>query len=339
MSRPRARSRFSFSTSGRSTPSSSPAACASRRSTRRSTPTIYRWRSIRELAPTRHHPVGRAVVVVRRGRAAHLHGAVRARACPILGICYGVQLTALLLGGEVVAAARREYGRATVQGRQPAPVTCSTASQPGEEIPVWMSHGDRVRRCRLDSRWSARAPTARRRRWRRRGGSSGACSSTPRWPTRRAAARSWRTSCSASAAASRPGPWPASRRKRWPRWRAGWGRPGMPSVRLSGGVDSSVAAALVLRAIGTRLTCIFVDTGLQRSAEAAQVESLFRDAFKADLRVVDASERFLGKLAGVTDPEQKRKIIGARVHRRVRGRGQEGRATRSSWCRGRSIRT
>jgi GMP synthase (glutamine-hydrolysing) len=79
---------------------------------------------------------------------------------------------------------------------------------------------------------------------------------------------------------------------------------------LSGGVDSSVAAALVLKAIGTRLTCIFVDTGLQRAGEAAQVESLFRDAFKADLRVVDASARFLEKLAGVSEPEQKRKIIG-----------------------------
>jgi GMP synthase (glutamine-hydrolysing) len=79
---------------------------------------------------------------------------------------------------------------------------------------------------------------------------------------------------------------------------------------LSGGVDSSVAAALVLKAMDARLTCIFVDTGLQRAGEAAQVESLFRDAFKANLRVVDASERFLSKLAGVTDPEQKRKIIG-----------------------------
>jgi GMP synthase (glutamine-hydrolysing) len=71
-----------------------------------------------------------------------------------------------------------------------------------------------------------------------------------------------------------------------------------------------VAAALVLRAIGPRLTCIFVDTGLQRAGESAQVESLFRDAFKADLRVVEASARFLDKLAGVTDPERKRKIIG-----------------------------
>src|SRR5206468_5968338 len=70
---------------------------------------------------------------------------------------------------------------------------------------------------------------------------------------------------------------------------------------LSGGVDSSVAAALVLRAIGDRLSCIFVDTGLQRAGEAGQVESVFRDAFKADLRVVDAAERFMTRLAGVTD--------------------------------------
>jgi GMP synthase (glutamine-hydrolysing) len=88
------------------------------------------------------------------------------------------------------------------------------------------------------------------------------------------------------------------------------GTTGRAVCGLSGGVDSSVAAALVLKAMGPRLTCIFVDTGLQRANEAAQVESLFRDAFKADLRVVDASERFLTKLAGVTDPERKRKIIG-----------------------------
>jgi GMP synthase (glutamine-hydrolysing) len=75
-------------------------------------------------------------------------------------------------------------------------------------------------------------------------------------------------------------------------------------------VDSSVAAALVHKAIGERLTCIFVDNGLLREGERAQVEALFRDAFKMDLRVVDAADRFLGKLAGVTDPETKRKIIG-----------------------------
>ena len=79
---------------------------------------------------------------------------------------------------------------------------------------------------------------------------------------------------------------------------------------LSGGVDSSVAAALIHRAIGDRLTCVFVDNGLLRLNERAQVVQLFRDNFKARLKVVNASNLFLGKLKGVTDPERKRKIIG-----------------------------
>ena len=79
---------------------------------------------------------------------------------------------------------------------------------------------------------------------------------------------------------------------------------------LSGGVDSSVAAALIQRAIGKQLTCVFVDNGLLRLNERAQVEKMFRGKFKVDLRVVDASAVFLRKLKGVTDPERKRKIIG-----------------------------
>jgi GMP synthase (glutamine-hydrolysing) len=79
---------------------------------------------------------------------------------------------------------------------------------------------------------------------------------------------------------------------------------------LSGGVDSSVAAALVHRAVGDRLTCIFVDNGLLRANEREQVETLFRGAFHMNLVTVDAADRFLAQLAGVTDPEQKRKIIG-----------------------------
>jgi GMP synthase (glutamine-hydrolysing) len=79
---------------------------------------------------------------------------------------------------------------------------------------------------------------------------------------------------------------------------------------LSGGVDSSVTAALIHQAIGDRLTCIFVDNGLMRSREAELVDATFREHFKIDLRVVDATERFLSKLAGVTDPQEKRIIIG-----------------------------
>ena len=227
---------------------------------------------------------------------------------PILGICYGVQLTALLLGGKVAAADRREYGRATVKIEETGDLFHGFTA--GEEIPVWMSHGDRIDALPAGSIWSARAPTARRRRSRRRRASSGASSFTPRWCTPRAAARSWPTSCFASAAARRAGRWPASSSEAVAAVAARVGPNAHAVCGLSGGVDSSVAAALVLKAIGTRLTCIFVDTGLQRANEAAQVESLFRDAFKADLRVIDASERFLTKLAGVTDPERKRKIIG-----------------------------
>jgi len=79
---------------------------------------------------------------------------------------------------------------------------------------------------------------------------------------------------------------------------------------LSGGVDSSVASVLVHRAVGDRLTCIFVDHGMLRQNEAKEVLDFYRDSLKMDVRFVDASERFLTKLAGVTDPEQKRKIIG-----------------------------
>lgn len=79
---------------------------------------------------------------------------------------------------------------------------------------------------------------------------------------------------------------------------------------LSGGVDSSVAAVIIHRAIGNRLHCVFVDNGLLRKDERMGVEALFRDEYHMDLKVVDASERFLSQLKGVVDPEQKRKIIG-----------------------------
>ena len=79
---------------------------------------------------------------------------------------------------------------------------------------------------------------------------------------------------------------------------------------MSGGVDSAVAAVLVHKAIGNRLTCIFVDHGLLRKGERESVERIFRDQFNMELIVVDAAQRFLSKLKGVSDPEQKRKIIG-----------------------------
>ena len=111
---------------------------------------------------------------------------------------------------------------------------------------------------------------------------------------------------------------------------------------LSGGVDSAVAAALVHRAVGDQLTCVFVDHGLLRAGEAEQVEKDYVAATGIRLKVVDAADRFLGALAGVTDPEQKRKIIGREFIRVFEAGGPRGRrraATSSSWCRAPSTRT
>jgi len=99
------------------------------------------------------------------------------------------------------------------------------------------------------------------------------------------------------------------------------------SAGLSGGVDSAVAAALVQRAIGDRLTCVFVDHGLLRKGEARQVEQDFVAATGVKLHVVDASAEFLAALKGVTDPEQKRKVIGREFNPRVRA-GRAGRHRR-----------
>jgi len=227
---------------------------------------------------------------------------------PVLGICYGVQLTAKLLGGEVVPSSRREYGRAHVRVRAGAGELLH-GFQPGEELAVWMSHGDRVERLpegfaligETDSAPAAAIADERRRIYgvqfhpevahTPRGGEILAnflfrvAGCTP----------SWTMASFAEDAVARI------------RERVGDAK---AILGLSGGVDSSVAAALLLKAIGRRLTCIFVDNGLLRSGERAQVEALFAGAFHADLRVVDASARFLDGLRGVTDPEQKRKRIG-----------------------------
>ncbi len=118
---------------------------------------------------------------------------------------------------------------------------------------------------------------------------------------------------------------------------------------LSGGVDSSVAALLVHRAVGEQLTCVFVDHGLMRKNEGEQVVSTFRDTFKVPLVAVDAEERFLEKLKGVTEPEAKRKAIGAEFIRvfeeeafklaEGEGRGPAMAARPGFSSRGRSTRT
>jgi GMP synthase (glutamine-hydrolysing) len=230
---------------------------------------------------------------------------------PILGICYGVQLTAKLLGGEVKKADKREYGRAEVVITETgAKSPLFTGFQAGEKLEVWMSHGDRIERMpdgyqligeTHNAPWAAAADEKRRIYGVQfhpevvhtpRGGEIlgnflfRVCGLSP----------SWTMAGFAQEAIERV--------------RTQVGESGRVICGLSGGVDSSVAAKLILNAIGARLTCIFVDNGLLRRGERAAVERLFGDAFHADLHVVDAEARFLGALAGVTDPEQKRKIIG-----------------------------
>jgi GMP synthase (glutamine-hydrolysing) len=262
---------------------------------------------IRQLAP-------RGIILSGGPSSSYDDGAPRVSAelydlgVPILGICYGVQLTALLLGGKVAPADRREYGRAVVRVKETGELFHGFAVN--EDLPVWMSHGDRIDA--LPAGFTVIAESA----------------NCPAAAVAAPGRKFWGVQFHPEVAHTpRGGEILANFLFRICGCRPTWTMAGFvdeavaaikhsvgPSARavcgLSGGVDSSVAAALVLRAIGERLTCIFVDTGLQRAAEAQQVESLFRDAFKADLRVVDATDRFMRGLGGVTEPEQKRKFIG-----------------------------
>jgi GMP synthase (glutamine-hydrolysing) len=230
---------------------------------------------------------------------------------PILGICYGVQLLTRLLGGGVALSDKREYGRAHVRVNSAGAATpLFHGFRDGEELSVWASHGDRVERlpdgyqliAETDNAPNAAIADERRKIYgvqfhpevahTPRGGELlsnflfRVAELSPTWTMAGFAGQ-------AVAAV-----------------RAQVGERARVICGLSGGVDSSVAAKLILNAIGARLTCIFVDNGLLRQGERAGVEALFAGAFHADLHVVDAEARFLEKLRGVSDPEQKRKIIG-----------------------------
>lgn len=224
---------------------------------------------------------------------------------PVLGICYGMQLMTKVLGGQVRAASRREYGKAVIAVDQAS----SLFSGLDREISVWMSHGDSVESLPdgfhvigstpntpiaaiaddLNKRYGVQfhpevAHTAQ--------GTSiirnflfSVCGCSQWWTPGSMVEQSVKDI----------------------RERVGSSK---ALLALSGGVDSSVAAVLVNRAIGDQLTCVFVNTGLLRKGEVEQVLSTIRDTFGVRLVYVDAEDRFLRCLDGVTDPEQKRIIIG-----------------------------
>jgi GMP synthase (glutamine-hydrolysing) len=232
---------------------------------------------------------------------------------PVLGICYGAQLMAHELGGDVLPADHREYGPANVRITQDDGLFGGVE----REQPVWMSHGDSI--TRLPEGFSATAQTE----------------STPyaglaapdrglygiqfhpevvHTPKGRDILRNFVVGI-----AGVPQTWTATNfiettvagiRERVDAHARATGSDGKVICALSGGVDSAVAAALVHRAVGDRLTCIYVDHGLMRKKESELLRATFERDLGMNLVMVDARHRFLARLEGVEDPEEKRRIIG-----------------------------
>jgi len=260
-----------------------------------------------------HHPIG----LILSGGPCSVYDAdapaadpgILSMGIPILGICYGLQFLTHHLGGKVRSAEKREYGPAQVALVHEQGVQNPLFSGLPESLNVWMSHGDEALELPPGFSLTARTPNAvagiadpSRNLWAvqfhpevhhtprgtdlLRNFLFNICHAQPDWTP----AHFIQSTVSAI------------------RERVGDGR---AICALSGGVDSSVAAVLVERAIGDRLTCVFVNNGVLRKNEFQQVQRNMRDKLGLRLVAVDASDQFLSRLAGVLDPEQKRKIIGS----------------------------
>jgi len=225
---------------------------------------------------------------------------------PILGICYGMHVACQMLGAEVQAADRREYGRAKLTVRDGRDLLAGLPN----ETTVWMSHGDQLRSLGEQFEPLAETPTCPTAAVRHRGRPfygvqfHPEVTHTPHGPEIFenflygicGCQGLWRMGTFVEETAA------AIRRQVGPDDRVLCG--------LSGGVDSAVTAALVHKAVGDRLACIFVDNGLLRLGEVERVRTTFERHFQMDLTVVPAAEQFLDGLRGVSDPQQKRRIIG-----------------------------
>jgi len=232
---------------------------------------------------------------------------------PVLGICYGAQLMALELGGDVLPTSKREYGPASVT------ITDGDGLFTGldRDQPVWMSHGDSI--TRLPEGFTSTAQTD---------STAFAGLQSParnlygiqfhpevvHTPKGRDVLRNFVVGIAGASPTWTPANFieqtVAGIRERVNGHAAATGSEGLVICALSGGVDSAVAAALVHRAVGDRLTCIYVDHGLMRKKESELLRVTFERDLGMKLVMVDARRRFLARLAGVEDPEQKRKIIG-----------------------------
>jgi GMP synthase (glutamine-hydrolysing) len=222
---------------------------------------------------------------------------------PVVGICYGMQLMSHVLGGEVRRAGKREYGQAVFEAGDGALIAGMS-----KESRVWMSHGDSILKpppgFEVVGSSGTNAVAAIEARDRRIFGILFHPEVRHTEEGTRVLAnfldvcgcrRDWNAASFVEEAVTRV------------RQQVGSGR---VICALSGGVDSAVAALLIHRAIGDRLTCVFVDNGLLRKDEGTQVRRRFADRLHLKVVFVDASKRFLAKLTGVSDPERKRKVIG-----------------------------
>ena len=228
------------------------------------------------------------------------------RQLPVLGICYGMQLMAHQLGGQVVPSDKREYGHAVVhQNAQEHPLFANLPSS----LPVWMSHADRISEMPPGFEslaYSENSPVAVM------GNAKGMIGlqfhpEVVHTPQGKEILRNFLFKICGCSGDWTPGNFVSESVDKI----AAQVGDGKVVCALSGGVDSAVVATLIQRAIGDQLTCIFVDNGLLRREEPERILNVFQRNLKINLRHVQAQERFIGELRGVEQPEEKRMVIGA----------------------------